>query len=340
LSLRLARMHDPPSTVFPLLPILPTMDTILEFEKLEKIYRPGMFRQPVHALRGLDLTVRRGEIHGLVGPNGAGKSTVFKILLGLLRPTGGSGRLLGRPLGDREARRQLGFLPELPSYYPHLTVGELLGLARALSGVLPDARADLRLLEELGLGVLATRPVRRLSKGQLQRVGLAQALVHEPELLVLDEPMSGLDPIGRALVKDRLRAERERGRTVLLSSHVLADVEALADTVSLVAWGRLIEEGPPAELLAAAAGEVVIEGAGPLPEDALQGMPDGSRREAVPEGWLLVLRRPESFQVDACLRRVLHGGGRISRVETAREDLESFFVRRLIQEGERACANG
>ncbi len=313
---------------------------MLEFERLEKVYRPGMFRKPVHALRGLDLAVRRGEIHGLVGPNGAGKSTAFKILLGLLRPTGGSGRLLGRPLGDREARRRLGFLPELPSYYPHLTVGELLSLARALSGVFPDVPADMRLLEELGLGALAGRPVRRLSKGQLQRVGLAQAMVHEPELLVLDEPMSGLDPVGRALVKDRLRSERERGRTVLFSSHVLADVEALADTVSLVAGGRRLEEGRPSELLAAAAGEVMIEGTGRLPEDALQGMPEGSRCEARAEGWLLVLPRPEPFQVDACLRRVLRGGGRIARVETAREHLESFFVRRLAQEGERTCASG
>jgi ABC-2 type transport system ATP-binding protein len=316
------------------------MDTILEFERLEKTYHPGLFRRPVHALRGLDLAVRRGEIHGLVGPNGAGKSTAFKILLGLLRPTGGSGNLFGRPLGDREARRRLGFLPELPSYYPHLTVGELLGLARALSGVHPDAQADMRLLEELGLDALAVRPVRRLSKGQLQRVGLAQALVHEPELVILDEPMSGLDPIGRALVKDRLRAERARGRTVLLSSHVLADVEALADTISLVVGGRLADEGRPSELLAVAAGEVMIEGTGPLPEEALQGMPDGSRCEAAPEGWRLVLPRPEPFQVDACLRRVLRGEGRIVRVETVREDLESFFVRRLAQEGERTCANG
>ncbi len=315
------------------------MESILAFEGLTKVYRPGMFRPPVPALRGLDLTVRRGEIHGLVGPNGAGKSTAFKILLGLLRPSGGRGHLFGRPLGDRETRRRLGFLPELPSYYPHLTVRELLQLARALSGVPRDSGADVRLLDRLGLEPLADRPVRRLSKGQLQRVGLAQALVHEPEFLVLDEPMSGLDPLGRALVKERLRAERAAGRTVLLSSHVLADVEALADTVTLIAGGRRLEEGRPAELLAAAAAEVAIEGAGPVPDALLRGMPDGSRCEAGPDAWRIVLVRPEPLQLDACLRRVMQAGGRISRVETGREDLESFFVRRVNQERERPCAN-
>lgn len=315
------------------------MDAVVVLERLEKTYRPGLFRRPVHALRGLDLSVRRGEIHGLVGPNGAGKTTAFKILLGLLRPTGGCGHLLGRPLGDREGRRRLGFLPELPAYYPHLRVGELLRFARSLSGRPPDTEADRSLLDELGLGALDSRPLRRLSKGQLQRVGLAQALVHDPELLILDEPMSGLDPLGRALVKRRLCAERRNGRTILLSSHVLADVEALADTVSLLAQGRLLVEGRPHELLTGAASAVTIEGTGALPPDLLDGLPPGSTSGAQDEGWILRLPAPEEFQVDACLRRILRAGGRISRIETEREDLESFFLRRLDEAGGRTWAS-
>ncbi len=308
------------------------MITPVEIEGLEKVYHPGLFRNPQHALRGLDLTVRAGEIYGLVGPNGAGKTTTLKILLGLLRPTGGRGTLLGRPLGDREARARLGFLPELPAYHPHLTPREVLAFARALSGVRRDAPADRGLLEDLGLGSAAGRPIRKLSKGQIQRVGLAQALVHGPELLILDEPMSGLDPIGRALVKERLGAERSGGRTILLSSHVLADIEALADTVGLIAEGRMRVEGSPQELLSQAAYAVTIEGSGRLPEGILAGLPRGSSLSEAQEGWVLRLPQPEQMQFDGCLRRILNEGCAVTRIETEREDLESFFVRTVAGE--------
>jgi ABC-2 type transport system ATP-binding protein len=313
------------------------METVVEFERLEKVYRPGLFRRPVCALRGLDLGVRRGQIHGLIGRNGAGKTTAFKILLGLLRPSGGGGRLLGRPLGDREARRRLGFLPEAPAYYAHLRAGELLDFARALSGAGRDRAADRRLLEELGLEGLESRPLRKLSKGQLQRLGLAQALVHRPELLILDEPMSGLDPLGRAAVKRRLRAERESGRTILLSSHLLGDVEALCDTVSLIADGRLVVEGSPAELLEGTAAAVVIEGQGPLPREPLRGAPAGSTLARGDEGWTVRLANPAGDELDRCLRNLMSEGGRVQRVEAEREDLESFFLR-LSSGAERTCA--
>lgn len=309
-----------------------TMDLVLELEDVAKTYRPGFFRRPVPALRGLSLRLPRGEIYGLVGPNGAGKSTAFKIILGLLRPGSGRGTLLGRPIGNREARRSLGFLPELPAYHPHLSVAEILRFARALSGVEPNSRADATLLEELGLASLADRPVRKLSKGQLQRVGLAQALVHGPDLLILDEPMSGLDPLGRGLVKDRLLKEQEAGTSILLSSHVLSDVEALADTVGILHEGRLLVQGAPQSILSPDAVEVVIEGSGGLPEDLLRGLPEGSTRTGDCDAWTVRLVRPEGRQVDACLRRMLQGGGRIRGVETRREDLERFFIRRMGEE--------
>ncbi len=313
------------------------MTPVLELESLEKTYRPGLFRKQVAALRGLDLTVRRGETYGFVGPNGAGKTTTFKIVLGLLQPTGGRGCLLGHPLGSRQGRRRLGFLPELPAYYRHLTVAELLRFARSLSGVAIDSAADRRLLERLNLATVTDRPVGRLSKGQLQRVGLAQALVHEPEFLILDEPMSGLDPVGRALVKDLLRSERRRGRTILLSSHVLSDVESLADTVGLLSDGRLIREGSPEELLEDSVRSVRIEGTGPLPEDLLAGMPEGSGLSGATDGWTLELVSPGELQIDACLRRILKHGGRIRNVQVLREDLEAVFVR-LVGSDQRVSA--
>jgi ABC-2 type transport system ATP-binding protein len=311
------------------------MEPVIELERLEKVYRPDLLRRSVPALKGLDMTVSRGEIYGFVGPNGAGKTTAFKIILGLLRPSGGRGRILGRPLGHPEARRGLGYLPELPAYYPHLTAGELLRFARSLSGVARDDPADRSLLEQLGLEGAETRSLRRLSKGQLQRVGLAQALVHDPPLLILDEPMSGLDPLGRSLVRERLRQERVRGRTIVISSHVLADVEALADTIGLLSDGRLLAEGPAAALFSDA-GTVAVEGSGTLPGDILAGMPEGSAFKNDHGAWSLSLVEPQPRQVDACLRRALRAGAHIIRVETSGEDLESFFLRRLREE-KREC---
>lgn len=311
------------------------MIAILELEKIRKVYQPGLFRRPVVALDGLDLRVERGEVYGFLGVNGAGKTTTFKILLGLLRPSAGGGQLLGMPLGARAARARLGFVPELPSYYPHLSPRELLRMARALSGVHSDDRGDLALLESLGLEAQATRPLRRLSKGQVQRLGLAQALVHEPEFLVLDEPMSGLDPIGRALVKDRIRKEKERGRTILLASHVLADVEVLADRVGFLAGGRVAIEGKPTELLARAVVEVLIEGDGRLPLDFPQQLPaslasrvEVSRAENG-NGFALRIGEPGGAEVDLCLRRLMAAGVRVRAVETRRQDLERLFLEHL-----------
>jgi ABC-2 type transport system ATP-binding protein len=317
------------------------MEYVIALHQLEKVYRPSVFRRPVQALRGLDLDVRAGETYGFLGLNGAGKTTTFKLLLGLLRPTGGEGWIFGRPLGDRRALSRLGFLPELPAYYPYLSGGELLRLARDLSGVSRDDGRDKRLLEDLGIGFAWFRPTRRLSKGQLQRIGLAQALVHEPELLILDEPMSGLDPLARGLVKDRLRAEREAGRTIFLSTHVLADVEALADRIGLISEGRLLRSGRTDELLSGSVREVRIEGSGEVSEEVLQGTPPESI--LVPgEPWRVLLHRPEPFQVDGCLRRIIQKGGTVLGVETRREDLEAVFVRTMeaAQDGEaERCAS-
>jgi ABC-2 type transport system ATP-binding protein len=194
------------------------------------------------AVRGLSLQVRRGEIFGFLGPNGAGKSTSIKMLLGLVKPTGGTAQILGSPISDVEVRRKVGFLPEDFRFYDWLTPSELLAFHGRLCGLTPAQLRD-RVPAYIDLVALTPHRDRRLrgfSKGMMQRVGLAQALIHEPELIFLDEPTSGLDPMGRHLVRDIIRGERKRGATVFLNSHLLSEVEITCDTVVFIKQGELI----------------------------------------------------------------------------------------------------
>ncbi|MGH9639155.1 MAG: ATP-binding cassette domain-containing protein [Bryobacteraceae bacterium] len=198
------------------------------------------------AVRGLTLDVRRGEVFGFLGPNGAGKSTSLKMLLGLVAPTSGSATVLGRPIGDRVARTRIGFLPEHFRFYDWLTAAELLRFHGRLYGM---SHGVLRkripaLLDTVGLTPHRDKQLRHFSKGMLQRIGLAQALLNEPELLFLDEPTSGLDPIGRRLVRDVIKAERERGATVFLNSHLLGEVEITCDRVAFIKAGKVLEVRP------------------------------------------------------------------------------------------------
>lgn len=194
------------------------------------------------AVRSLSLQVRRGEIFGFLGPNGAGKSTSIKMLLGLVRPTSGEAQILGQPFSNVEIRRKIGFLPEDFRFYDWLTASELLALHGRLCGLTP---AQLRervplYLELVGLAPHRDRRLRGFSKGMMQRIGLAQALIHEPELVFLDEPTSGLDPMGRHLVREIIRNERKRGATVFLNSHLLGEVEITCDTVVFIKHGEVI----------------------------------------------------------------------------------------------------
>ncbi len=301
------------------------MESAIRLEEIRKTYCPGLGRKRHPALRGLSLDVNPGEVYALIGPNGAGKTTAFRILLGLLRPDAGTGSVLGRPLGDAEARRRLGFLPEAPCYYPFLTVREFLCMAGTLSGLAEPGQAADRAIDRFGLGELRRRPLRRLSKGQTQRVGIAQAALHEPELLILDEPMSGLDPLGRADVKEWIRTVRAEGRTVLLASHVLADVEALADRVGLLREGSLIVQGATEDLLSADRAEVEIEFIYPGdPSPLLDGLSTSlERRVGV---WAARLASGQEMQVSALLARILSHGGTVRSVERRRADLEGFFL--------------
>jgi len=228
------------------------MTTALRTEKLGKTYRVGFFMRRVEGLRDLDLEVNAGEAFGFIGPNGAGKTTTIKILMGLHKATTGTAEIFGVPVTEAKSRRRVGFLPERPYFYEHLTAREVLHFY----GQLFDMDADLRrdriemLLNRVQLERFADVTLAKYSKGMLQRVGLCQALLHDPDLIVLDEPMSGLDPVGRALVRDLILEQRELGKTVFFSSHILSDVEAICDRVAILVGGELRESGKLKDVVA------------------------------------------------------------------------------------------
>ena len=242
------------------------MTLALGTRELTKDYAIGFWRKrPYRALDRLSLEVPAGHIFGFLGPNGAGKTTTLKVLMELVFPTSGDAELLGRPLGDLGAKHKIGYLPENPYFYDYLTAEELLQYFAALFGLsAADARARAtRLLDDVGIAGERRLQLRKFSKGMLQRVGIAQALINDPELVIFDEPMSGLDPLGRRDVRSLILGLRDRGCTVFFSSHVLSDAEALCDQVAILAKGRLIATGRLTEMLAfrARGWEAVIAGA-------------------------------------------------------------------------------
>lgn len=227
-------------------------ETVLTVKHLRKQFRIGFFRKRVEAVRDLSFAVKRGEIFGLLGPNGAGKTTTIKSIMGLIRPTGGVIELFGQDGARPSARKLVGYLPENPYFHEYLTPMELLAFHGRLAG-LSDKQTTARkraLLEQVGLGEAARRPLRKFSKGMLQRVGLAQALLAEPAFLILDEPMSGLDPLGRKFVTDLMATLNENGTTILFSSHILSDVERLCHRVIILNRGKTAAEGTIDALLA------------------------------------------------------------------------------------------
>ncbi len=220
-------------------------ETVLEVRDLRKVFHIGFFRKRVEAVNGASFTVKRGEIFGLLGPNGAGKTTTIKAILRLIFPTAGEIRIFGRDAADREAAKRVGYMPENPYIYQYLKPMEFLDLCGRLVGIPKNARRARaeEMIDKVGIRDAVDRPIGKFSKGMMQRIGLAQALLHDPELLVLDEPMSGLDPIGRKEVRDVLLEQRSRGKTLLFTSHILSDVEMLCDRVVIMQKGRITSEG-------------------------------------------------------------------------------------------------
>jgi len=298
----------------------------LEFRAVRKSYRAGMKRK-IAALRGVTLEVRPGEVFALLGRNGAGKTTLMKLALGLIRPNGGAGRVLGRPLGDVAARRAIGYQPEQPYLYPFLTVGETLRFFAELSGLAgaSNREAVKRAAADCGLGEVLDSPVRRLSRGWLQRVVLAAALLPDPRLLLLDEPMSGLDPEARLAVKRLIARLREEGRTVVFSTHILPDAEALADRVALLRAGELAACGSLEDLLGEPDGFLI--GVGGRVPAALAGPAERVGEEG--REWRLA--GEQACVLQSLLARWIAAGVEIRSVAPVRDGLESFVARALGQ---------
>lgn len=240
----------------------------IELIGLEKTYATGLLRrQRRKALQALSLEVQDGEVFGFLGPNGAGKTTTLKLLMGLIFPSAGSARILGLRCGEAAARACTGYLPEQPYFYDHLTARELLEYYARLSGIEAGVRTRRihRALERVGLREEADRALRKFSKGMLQRVGLAQAMLHDPRVIFLDEPMSGLDPMGRREVRLLIEEWKAEGKTVFFSTHILSDAEALCDRVAVLHEGQLRGIGTVADLRAEAVGQVELVWQGRLP---------------------------------------------------------------------------
>jgi ABC-2 type transport system ATP-binding protein len=304
-------------------PIFPFM--ILRTEKLTKVFDVGL--RKVAAVESLDLEVAEGEIFGFVGPNGAGKTTTIKMLMGLIFPTRGKAWIFDALIPSSAAKARLGYLPENPAYYDFLTGIEAMRFYATLAGVAGGQR-DRRCEELLGLVGLANaagRQIRKYSKGMQQRLGVAQALLSEPALVVLDEPMSGLDPIGRKEVRDLILELRRRGTTVFFSTHILPDVETLCDRVGMIAGGRLRAVGKLGDLLSARVRSVEVAA---VASGAAAGAL-ASGRVLARDGDRITVSFEAQEQSDAAVRSLLDAGGRLVSVTPHRESLEDFFMRHL-----------
>ena len=305
-------------------------DLVVQTEQLCKVFHVGFWGKKVTAVDRLNLDVRRGEVFGFLGPNGAGKTTTIKILMGLIYPTTGIARLFGHAVGDLYVKTKLGFLPESPYFYDYLTSREFLrfyGHLFGLSGSCLAKRID-ELLELVGMTAAADLQLRKFSKGMLQRIGIAQALVNDPELVVLDEPMSGLDPIGRKEIRDLILRLKESGKTVLFSSHILHDAEVLCDRVAMILKGRLVACGRVTDLIDQGVNtqvELVIDRL--TPEGLSHLRPLTEKIVTQGDRMLVVLKNQQ--QVDGALDIIRAAKAHLVSLNPHKASLEDLFIREV-----------
>lgn len=308
----------------------PSPESVIKIEGLTKDYTVGFLKKKkVRALDHLSLEVRRGEIFGFLGPNGAGKTTTLKLLMRLIYPTEGTAYILGNAIDDVNTRARIGYLPENPYFYDYLSGRELLVYTAALFGISKPAakqRAS-SLLETTGLDpARADRQLRKYSKGMLQRIGIAQALVNDPEVLFLDEPMSGLDPLGRREVRDLLLKLREQNKTIFFSSHILSDVEALCDRAAILSQGKLIRYGTVEELTSHEESAIEVIAIGINQEEMgrfNESLNSLLSINSTPNGAHLVLK--DDSQLDDALSLIRQTGGKLVSINPKRRSLEDIF---------------
>jgi ABC-2 type transport system ATP-binding protein len=304
---------------------------VIRTEGLTKHYKTGFWRpRPYTALQDLSLEVAEGDVFGFLGPNGAGKTTTLKLLMQLIYPTAGTAEILGKPVGDVSVRHRIGYLPENPYFYDNLTAEELLVYFARVFGCGHKEGRDraARLLDEVGIGSERRFQLRKFSKGMIQRLGIAQALINEPEVVFLDEPMSGLDPLGRREVRELILKLRDQGRTVFFSSHVLSDAEALCSRVAILVKGSLAVSGSVEELTALASEgyELVMTG---LSDQLLEKVRNRITRATRVGDGRFALIVPRSTAPEPLIAELAAGGARVMSLNPLRHTLEDFFVERV-----------
>jgi ABC-2 type transport system ATP-binding protein len=304
----------------------------IEIQGLSKEYAVGFWKKLRRAaLKPLTLNVEAGETFGFLGPNGAGKTTTLKLLMGIIFPTSGSATILGKDLLDPEVKRKIGFLPEQPYFYDYLSAPELLDYYGQLSGVPPELRkqriADL--LGRVGLSDVGNKQLRKFSKGMLQRVGIAQAIIHDPEVVFLDEPMSGLDPVGRHEVRELIQSLKDQGKTIFFSTHILSDAEALCDRVAVIHKGELRGVGVVNDFRSSVAEktEIIWLGAAALSAVSPLVVEPHITGDAV-RGTVL------SADLDRVLEKLREQGARLISVTPIHRTLEEYFLAKTREEKE------